>query len=479
MSHNTMNYNLLVEEWIPVLMTDGQYRRVGITDALRQAGRIREIAASNPMDRVAILRFLLALLYWCNGNPPAESSPAHGDSFPLGWCAKLDDHEHCFNLLGEGKRFCQDPSARRKRPATDLIQEIPTGNNFWHFRHSTDKEDGLCPACCAMGLLRLPLFSVSGRPDLKSGINGKPPVYVLPWGMSLLQTLLANWLPSTLLGEPSWVQPHARLAPGQDVPLLTGLTLLSRRVWLGDPEQCGPCVSCGAAGSPVIRTCMFQSAGEQESADWDDPHVVYYGGEPRKSSRATDLTAAGKFRMDRPWPDLLARVLESGKFQSQKAPVSLLIVGFATDQAKSIDAWERTIALPPGLPNKTEASLCAERIEEWQRAGSSLARRLRPPNEKGSSRKHPEIASTMAAIRPQVEARVSARATELIAGSDDAWGQAEEEYRPMVEVIARSLSSGFSSGAVRRREQIAKELSDSRPRANATGDTAGRKGVDR
>lgn len=40
-----MNYNLLEEHWIPVLMKDGKYCRVGIKRALTQAGRIRQIAA--------------------------------------------------------------------------------------------------------------------------------------------------------------------------------------------------------------------------------------------------------------------------------------------------------------------------------------------------------------------------------------------------------------------------------------------------
>jgi CRISPR system Cascade subunit CasA len=65
-----MNFNLLDEDWIPVLYRDGRWERIGIRKALKDAARIRQLAASNPMDRVAILRFLLALLYWCNGNPP-------------------------------------------------------------------------------------------------------------------------------------------------------------------------------------------------------------------------------------------------------------------------------------------------------------------------------------------------------------------------------------------------------------------------
>jgi hypothetical protein len=50
--------NLLVERWIPVLWKNGKTSRVGIRDALTQAGKIRQIAASNPMDNVALLRLL-------------------------------------------------------------------------------------------------------------------------------------------------------------------------------------------------------------------------------------------------------------------------------------------------------------------------------------------------------------------------------------------------------------------------------------
>ena len=64
-----VNFNLLDEPWIPVLYHDGRCARIGIQKALEEAGDIRQIAASNPMDRVALLRFLLAVLYWCRGNP--------------------------------------------------------------------------------------------------------------------------------------------------------------------------------------------------------------------------------------------------------------------------------------------------------------------------------------------------------------------------------------------------------------------------
>lgn len=47
-----MSFNLLQENWIPVLYTNGHPDRVSIRTALTEAHEIRQIAASNPMDNV-------------------------------------------------------------------------------------------------------------------------------------------------------------------------------------------------------------------------------------------------------------------------------------------------------------------------------------------------------------------------------------------------------------------------------------------
>jgi hypothetical protein len=448
---------------------------VGIRTALEDAGRIRQIAASNPMDRVAILRFLLAVLYWCKGSPPDGASPNLGDSFPSDWFSKLDDNKDCFNLLGEGQRFYQShPSESckdedKEHEVIPLIHEIPNGDDKWHFRHSTDKVNGLCQACCALGLLRLPLFTSGEGRGWHQGINGTPPIYVLSLGRTLAETLRANWVPQADQGEPAWLQPDIRPTPGQGVLLLTGLTLLPRRVWLHNPvKEADICIACGSIGSSIIKTCEYQSSGPLKNDRWNDPHVVYSDATPRKSSKAPDLTTAGKFRMDRPWPDLIARIVETGKCGSGDKPTSLLIVGFATDQAKNIDVWERTIIMPPGASiQETPASL----ILQWQKEGAglipSLVRNIKPPNEKAGSRKHVEIPPMVAAIRPHVENAVSAKAGELIVGTDETWQQAANEYRPMMEMIAKSLSPGFTTAAVQRRQQIASVTPNMRPKADS------------
>jgi CRISPR type I-E-associated protein CasA/Cse1 len=449
-------FNLLDEPWIPVLYHDGRYERVGIRKALADAAQIREIATSNPMDRVAVLRFLLALLYWCKGNPSENSGADSIENFPPSWFSKLDDNPEYFNLLGDGKRFYQFANAKRPRASTDLLQEIPTGNNFWHFKHVTDKKDGLCPACCAMGLLRLPLFSVSGLPDLKAGINGAPPIYVLPVGTSLFATLRMNWRHHDKeLGIPAWIEPNIQITTDMDVPLITGLTLLSRRVWLHAPQFDGPCAACGKSDTPVIRTCEFQSAGKQENNLWTDPHVIYSNESPRKSTKAEDLTKAKEFRMDRPWPELLAKMLETDRFGTGNLPASFLIVGFATDQAKNIDVWERTISVPHRLIIQREVS--ATRLRKWRQEGGRLEKRV--------SKSMAEASALIAAIRPQVEATVSGIAGTIACSEDAMWKAAAEEYRPMMEVVAQALAPGFTTAALQRRRKISAIRPQMQPKA--------------
>jgi hypothetical protein len=454
-----MDYNLLDAPWIPVLHNDGEFRHVGILEALAQAHQIREIAASNPMDRIALPRFLLAVLYWCKGNPP-ETCGDPAAPFPVDWFAKLDAHRDCFNLLGDGKRFYQDPEAKRKQPTTQLIQEVPSGNNFCHFGHSSDRIDGLCLPCCARGLLRLPLFSTSGlsgpgEPNMMAGINGAPPIYMVPSQSSLLTTLLASWVPHANLGLPSWMESSPR-DPASTIPLLVGLTLPSRRVWLHEPVKTqAACVACGARFVPLVLTCEFQTAGKQETDQWVDPHVLYLPTKPRKTARAADLTTA-KFKMDRPWPDLLARTLATGRAGA------LLAVGFATNKAKNVDVWERRVTMPLAGPTPQAA------VTRWSEATGKqletrIAKLLRP--ERPSKALAPVA---MAAIRPGVEAKVSAGLAKLLLGDERAWQEAADEYRPMLKVVAGALSPGFTTAALARRREIAALVPEMAPHKKTT-----------
>ncbi len=477
-----MSYNLLEEKRIPVLWKDGHKEgrcdRVGILDAFKEAARIRQIASTNPMDRVAILRFLLALLYWCEGNPPHDKDSI--SSFPPDWFKKLKDNRDCFNLLGEGKRFyqCNVKSGKEgKLAANYLIQEVPTGTNAWHFRHSRDKRDGSCQACCAAGLLRLPLFATSGGRGKPPGINQKPPVYVIPVGVSLAETLRLSWrkVSDPDVGTPAWENPDIKLPKHGNVPLLTGLTWLPRRVWLDNPgEPQANCISCGRR-EPLVRQCVFAGIGstktdaDGEGRVWSDPHTITDGEDVLKPSNALGAAdaAAGQ------WTKIAAGILGGKEAHAKRR---LWVVGFATVQNdKYLEAMEYGIPFPNPLDDR-KVQESVQKIERWQKEGWNLVRKARP---RGTSRKHLEIPPMLAAVRAHVEAKLSEKAAVLISGGEHAWEQAAREYSPMMTVVAKSLSPGFTTAALRRRRHIEYVKPDMREKTVAAEKGGRRKGGDK
>lgn len=249
-------YNLLEEKWIPVLYGDGKTDRVGICQALTDARTIRQIAASNPMDRVALLRFLLAVLMWCKED--AKSSLAALDEksagIPENWLAKLKANNAAFNLLGNGKRFYQDESlmGKESRPIGDLLVEFPGADSVNHMRHVVhDSSYGFCPACCAMGILRLSVWAPANR-FYPASVNPGSAAYAFIEGKNLFQTLCAN-LPET--------NPQAAQAPwlGNEQPnspdAVAKLAWRPRKLWLNVASKNDHCANCGSFGELITSLC--------------------------------------------------------------------------------------------------------------------------------------------------------------------------------------------------------------------------------
>ena len=250
-------YNLLEEKWIPVLYCDGKTDHVGIYKALSDARRIRQIAASNPMDRVAILRFLLALLFWCIRNEKFSLADLDEKSadIPENWLAKLKENRSAFNLLGDSKRFYQDELLKGKesRPIGDLLVEFPGADSVNHMRHVVhDDPYGFCPACCAMGILRLSVWSPANK-YYPASVNPGSAAYAFIEGKNLLQTLCAN-LPQTQGASappqpPPWLLTNPPTAPDD----VARLTWRPRKLWLKFADHRGTCAYCGSNGVLVKR----------------------------------------------------------------------------------------------------------------------------------------------------------------------------------------------------------------------------------
>lgn len=464
-------FNLVDDPWIPVVWHDGRYDRLGIGDALAGACRIRQLAAASPLDNFAVFRLLLAVLYWCRPDLASPSATATLDPttvFVPGSFAKLTAQRSLFDLFGGGSRFYQDPACRQKQPrhtANYLIHELPTGTSLWHFRHLRDLGDGVCPACCALGLVRLPVFATQGGQGKSPGINGRPPWYVAPVGNTLAQTLLlscqliSSASPMTL-GSPEWEAPGQVLPSKGPVPLLAGLTCIPRRVWLADPEEPpSACAYCGRH-TPLVRRCVFDGKGGRrlDAHQWRDPHVMYDQQEkPLCPSNPLDAPDADAGR----WSGRLAALLRRPSPSER-----LWLIVFATEQNKYYDTAECFIPLPSF--SAAGPVPLAESLEAWHKKGRAKLERgvfdvledrwlgTRRQQEKGTRRLEVSDSARAAAavIRPGAEKALEASLIAAQTASQPLHQAVAQAYRPFLKMLAESFVPGVDTTACSRRQAM-------------------------
>ncbi len=252
-----MGFNLLSEKWIPVLRHDGTFERIGIRTALCEAGSIRQIAASNPMDRVALLRFLLAVLMWCKDDAKSALASLSETSvgIPRDWLPKLANHEAAFNLLGDDTRFYQDPTLKDQpsRPIADLLAEFPGAYSVNHIRHVVhDGSYGFCPACCALGILRLSVWAPANA-SYPASVNPGSAAYAIAEGENLLLTLGANLPKVTAQADQA---PWLLTTPPDAPDAVANLAWRPRKLWLNVAGEQGSCANCGGSGVLVRDLCI-------------------------------------------------------------------------------------------------------------------------------------------------------------------------------------------------------------------------------
>jgi hypothetical protein len=424
-----MSYNLLEENWIPVLYADGRFERVGIRQALAKAGRIRQIAASNPMDNVALLRFLLAVLLWCKGDAKTAVMALSDRSMgvPEDWLAKLNEHKTAFNLLGDGQRFFQDTSApSKKRPIGDLLVEFPTETKIAHLRHVRDNEYGLCTACCATGIVRFCAFANYAGKGYTSGVNGPAPAYAIMHGSTLLQTLRLKWPPDAKLHrQPPWL---CATAPSEaDLDAVTVFAWRSRRLWLNDPSDEDNCASCSER-TGLIRelrnsggwNAPFQTTGQAKKY-WDqDPHLILVekrsteddepdasdsdDDAPLQSRRGSAASTTTTLAFPRPGRHVMAHVgfwrrATISLRGNRSDAIRVVVAGPASTQTGMLYQDATALHFSPLADDAAAA------IEFVSKALESLGGALRSstPN---PQRQHPERKAALDALSPSLEARL-------------------------------------------------------------------------
>lgn len=284
-----MKYNLLDEHWIPVLWNDGKVCRVGINEALTQAGAIRCICSASPLDIFAVHRFLLTLLYWgadlAGGVEQVRASLLKGEltSTVLDGIKK---EAHCFDLFGEQSPFLQDSSAsntkeKEKKSVGSLFAELATGTNIAHFHHGDDENMRLCLPCAILGLLRVVPWTQSGGAGLTPSVHNAPPIMAMATGHNLAITLGLNLVPmDTEAGTAQWSGHFRPTDPTGPIPYLEALTWNPRRILL-PPAQEGICWYCGDSNVPTVGKIVYmknentKKRSDNKLFEWQDAAAFY------------------------------------------------------------------------------------------------------------------------------------------------------------------------------------------------------------
>ena len=447
-------YNLLEEKWIPVLYGNGKTDRVGIWQAFIEAHKIRQIAASNPMDRVALLRFLMAVLLWCKEDAKSSLSALGEKSagIPEEWLTKLKENKAAFNLFDEQRPFMQDLAVKEENAnaATELIHDLPSGSALNHFRHTRDTVDGMCPACCALGLVRWSCYATAGTKgagkSMTASPNGNTPAYAFPVCNTLLQCLEASLerLTASPKDTPIWLS-NGR--PDELGPL-SGLTWRSRSVLLTMPTQNDGrlCSYCGASAGGLVREIRFQPGWKRLSdKPWDaDPHLVRVARKKKNGDVETVLVAypSPNDPVERPamlWRDLTQGVFEpTGANPKNSVPHDVVVLGSVQALLKHCE----TIRVKPSA-----GAAVTKRVDLSKNLADTLRCLVKDttPNKKMAKDEHSEVNAAVVLAMPDAESRLRAALEQpAVTVQPDAEVDKflREIYEPVVEQIVSSTTKG-------------------------------------
>src|SRR3990167_916669 len=182
-----MNFNLLEECWIPVLVASG--RTVYISpEQITQTDIPIWVNSPRPDFDAAVVQFLIGLLQ--TFFPPSDNETwrryLHNPPTPQELRGSWESHRHVFNLLGEGPRFLQDFS--KLGDGEEVSVEKLTLGNGTHYCHGGTILNLSLP-CSAMALLSLQLNCPSLGRGYRVSIRGGGPLTTILKGKTLWETV--------------------------------------------------------------------------------------------------------------------------------------------------------------------------------------------------------------------------------------------------------------------------------------------------
>ena len=325
------SFNLWTEPWITLQQRDGTLVQRSIQQALHDAPHYVAIHDPSPLVVVGIHRLLVAVLQAALN--PQENADLNdlweaGEFPPQKLDAFAARYADRFDIFSPDKPFLQSadlplfPTSKQelkdRTSAARLFPDTPSGTEVTHYRHAVEDDCVLCPADAAKGLIMIPPFASSGARGLRGyylipSINGVPPIYVLPGGQSLFESLAASLIRPTYYptvprddGDLPWWERNTpttvvssekgKASQITAVGYLHGLTFPERKLRLHPEALSCSCSRCGLSSEWCVNTIAV-GMGESRPEDapwWQDPFVAYRLPAPPKQTRKAKSTSSKK-----------------------------------------------------------------------------------------------------------------------------------------------------------------------------------------
>ncbi len=393
------SFNLWTEPWITVESDTGRLTQLSLAQTLRQAHQYCALYDPSSLVVAGVHRLLAAILQAAL-DPQYEDELAdlwEAGQFPTQAIATFGEkYAHRFDLFSETEPFMQSadlPLRPRKedksklKSIANLLPEIPAGTAVTHYQHGSEAEAQFCCATAAQGLVMIPAFASSGGAGIKPSINGVPPIYILPGGETLFQSLVAS------LTTPAYQPELSQYAPDRpwwehepivefkkevdQVGYLHSLTFPARRVRLHPQKMTTPCTHCGQLSKWGISTMIYQM-GESRPKDapfWFDPFAAYRLPKPDSKKKenpkpirpvegrvlwrefsALFLQNQNRYTRQPGVLGQIADVIEEYDVASDETAYPFRCIGLRTDMKAKIFEWiDAGFAVPPALLRDPEA----------------------------------------------------------------------------------------------------------------------------
>lgn len=387
------SFNVLTEPWIPVIRLDGSRDELGILPCLEHAHELREIRDPSPIIEFGLYRILVAFVL--DALVLAEKRP--GDAIDLRTLLKAERFdtdslrryaEFCgdvFDLFHPERPFLQTAMqvarAEAFGPVEQLYHEVGAGSEAVHWHHSAAGTLALTENEAARALVAVSPFMKQGGRGYSPSVNGSSPLYVLPLGRTLFETVVMN-LPTRQYGEvqarPAWRRGPVEAVARHPEGMLDGLTWQPRRLLFKPP----------ASATATISEVYFTPGFKKDGIGWVDPNLAYRWTDQgvdkvslqRRKPVWRDAGALfvaipgelgkgeGKVAMRR--PDVVSdayRIADSGILNANA-------YGMQAKQANVTEWVKTTIAVPASLGIKTRVCAILERELALADAGAKNLR---------------------------------------------------------------------------------------------------------